>query len=358
MPDSYSLVPQETNVGSPANPSSCGANASDTPSDVAFRHSGWQPTRHKIRAALDRSGVAESRLLAWDACGTGAWVLRDPDTPGRFRIASSTCHDRFCVPCANARSQRIGNRLRLHLAELQISFLTLTLRDSDLPLGELLDKLLRSFRILRQWKIWKREVAGGVAFIEIKWNDEKQRWHPHIHAIMDSGYIPQSTLSDRWCEITKGSFKVDIRRPRDNEHAISYVTRYGSKPLNQSFVDDPQRLDEAIAALKGRHMATVFGNWRGWCLTDDDEHEKWLRVASLSEILSRERRGDPEAIQIMRYLRCTIQSTTTPEVQPRASPPIVTSYSASHLIDLHSVCDAVRDLVTSLGLHLPTRHSA
>lgn len=349
MPDSYSLAPQERNVQPPVEPSACGTEDDQESIGVAFRHSGWQPTRHKIRAALVRSGVAESRLEGWDGCGRNAVVLRDPDTPGAYRVACTTCKDRFCVPCADSRSHRIGRRLRAHVDDNAISFLTLTLRDNDVPLDQLLDKLLRSFRRLRQWSIWKREVAGGVAFVEIKFNPDKQRWHPHLHIIMDAGYMPQSAIADRWFAITKTSFKVDIRRATDADEAIRYVTKYGSKPLNQSFVADEERLDEAIDALKGRHLAIVFADWRGWCLSDDDEYEKWPVVASLSSLIARGRRGDPDALAILEYLRCTTLIETTNTTDPRAPPTQQLPSTLSRLTGQFTAYDAVKRLLTTLS---------
>ena len=344
MPSLHSLDPQERNVRLRAVGFACGPEALQTPIDVAFRHSGWQPTRARIRAGLDRSGVAQSRLDHWDGCGSDAWVLRDPENAKRLRIASATCKDRFCVPCADTRSAKIGRRIRDKVAASQITFLTLTLADSQLSLAEGLDKLIGSFRSLRQWPLWKATVAGGVAFIEIKWNEAKRRWHPHFHVIMSADYLPQKALADRWHAITGTSFIVHIKRPKNTETVIRYVTKYGSKPLDQSFVTDTDRLDEAIAALKGRHLATAFGSWRGWCLTDDDEHEKWLPVDTLSSLIRREARGDPEAIKIMEQLRCTIPMATTAEPEARA-PPQLSAREASCLQDARAFA---HDAVTSL----------
>ena len=347
MTDSYSLDPQERNVGTDAPPSSCGSEASPPPVDVAFRHSGWQPQRDKIRAAIARSDAPEGRLRSWDGCGADAWVLRDPENDHRLRIAACTCKDRFCVPCADSRSARIGRRIRDKIGPTQISFLTLTLADNDLDLKALLDKLLRSFRRLRTWSVWKREVVGGVAFVELKWNQKNGRWHPHIHAIMETGYIPQRSLSDRWREITAGSFIVHIKRPENSDTVIRYVTKYGSKPLDQSFIHDAGRLDEALAALHGRHLCMAFGEWRDWCLIDDDEHEKWQVVDTLASLLAREARGDPIAIDIMERLRCTTRKMNTPETEARAPPDQQLQTSDSHLTGQSTASSAVtRCLIT------------
>jgi hypothetical protein len=261
-----------------------------------------------------------SRLDAWDGCGRDAWVLTSPEPPERFKVVSSTCKDRFCLPCAASRSNRIARRLRDRIDGQGVSFLTLTLRDNDQPLAGLLDKLIASFRVLRQDNRWKITVAGGVSFIELKFNAEKQRWHPHVHAIMEAAWIDRNYLSKRWLEITGTSWRVDIKRAENTDHVIRYLCQYGAKPLHHGFIDDPDRLDEAIATLKGRHLCTVFGRWRDWRLTDHDQHEQWERIDTLRNLIRRERRGDPEATAIMEQLRCH-NSTRTEHVNGERAPP-------------------------------------
>lgn len=353
-----SLEPQEINVRQNDGHLACGSEPTSASIDVAFRHSGWQPNRTLIRAALGRSGVAQSRLDHWDGCGRDAWVLRDPENAERLRIASTTCKDRFCVPCADTRSHRIGRRIREKINGGRISFLTLTLADNDQTLSGLIDKLIRSFRSLRQWPLWRSAVSGGVAFIEVKWNEPNHRWHPHLHVIMAADYLAQDAISDRWRAITATSFIVWIQRPKDSERVIRYVTKYGSKPLNQSFVSNPARLDEAIASLKGRHLATAFGDWRQWCLLDDDEHEKWLPVDTLSSIIRRAKRGDPEALKIMELLRCSTRSTITPEPAQRAPPAPVAPLTVAQVHTRAIALAAVLSLQTTLGSRSAVSHSA
>lgn len=290
-----------------------------------------------------------TRLDAWDGCGSDAWVLRCREDGERLKIASATCKDRFCVPCADTRSARIGNRIRAKIAGEAISFLTLTLADTGQPLELLLDKLVKSFRRLRGWNRWKQTVAGGVAFVEIKWSEAKQRWHPHVHAIMEAGYLPQAEISAEWKRITATSFIVHIKRPPSSESVIRYVTKYGSKPLDQSFVNNPERLGEAIRALKGRHLCMAFGAWRGWVLLEDDEHAEWSKIDRLSNLLERERRGDPEAISIMEELRCcTKREIRLPDRE--RSPPAINDPSCQIVSAVQrSALNAAAVLRSSIG---------
>lgn len=349
LPDSCSLEAQETNVREGPTTSSCASEDLLHDPGVVFRHSGWQCNRGRIRDALVRCEVAPSRISAWDRCGTDAWVLREKTEDGRLKVASCTCKDRFCVPCADTRSARIANRIRDRVPQTGITFLTLTLADADKPLSELLDKILKSFRRLRTWRQWKNRVKGGVAFLETKWNAAKQRWHPHLHVIMEAAFLPQAEISDRWRAITETSFIVHIKRPDNIETVIRYVTKYGSKPLDQSFVADDARLDEAISAMRGRHLCLVFGSWRDWALTKDDDETEWQPIDTLASLLRREARGDPDATAIMEQLRCTTKRPLDPPRLPRA-PPSPNAVEPEYLVNMRlSAANAVAACLTTIG---------
>ena len=124
------------------------------------------------------------------------------------------------------------------------SFCTLTLCGKGEKLTDLIDRLYKCFRALRQHPLWTNAVRGGGAFLEVKWIDKFGRWHPHLHCIIDADFMDQGHLSTAWHSITRDSFIVDIRRVRDIKGQQRYVTKYASKPLNTSFSTSPHLLDE------------------------------------------------------------------------------------------------------------------
>lgn len=312
------LDPVETNVG----PRACthtGSSPDPHDSDVAFRHSGWQHDRSLIRDALDRVGVGQGRLDRWDTCGAYAWVVRHPTERGRLKIVASFCHDRFCKPCALTRSRLVVANLRGYLVPKTYRFLTLTLRSDKETLTELIDKLYRCFRRLRSGPLCKGRLRGGIAFLEVQWMHDTQRWHPHLHVICEGTYLPKEQLKAEWLRITGDSYVVDIRSAGDLNVVTGYVTKYASKPMTRSFFMDAARLDEAIRALSGRRMFTTFGTWRGWPLLKCTDTTEWEPVAPLSEIRSRAANGDTWAIAIFNHLRST-QPWTHP-TNPIRDPP-------------------------------------
>lgn len=269
---------------------------------VSFRHSGWQPDRKRVAESLARTEQCDSRRTAFCDCGNFAYVLQNADDPSQYRLAGSSCHDRFCVPCATERSGVMAANANRIVQGKEVRFLTLTLRSEHEPLGALLDKLYASFQALRRRNIWKDHVVGGVAFLEIKWFAEKERWHPHVHCLIEGTWIDQKEISKAWHEITGDSFVVDIRRPGNMDSIARYVAKYASKPLHKSFARIADRLDEAVLAMRGRKLAITYGSWRGELLTQTETEGVWIQIGSLDAMIARAAHGSIEAIAVMQAL--------------------------------------------------------
>lgn len=157
--------------------------------------------------------------------------------------------------------------LRSQLPTHDLLFITLTLRPEGRSLDHLLSLLQTCFTRLRRLPVWRNNVAGGAAFLEIKRSKSVEGWNVHLHALVDSTWVPHHALRQAWCGLTGGSFIVDVRRVRDPDHVRRYVTKYVSKGFSSEVARNPEHLDEAIQALSGRRMCATFGTWRGIPLT-------------------------------------------------------------------------------------------
>jgi hypothetical protein len=269
---------------------------------VRFRHSGWRGDRIRIYESLDRTVQPQPRQLNFVNCGANAHVFRNIEDPSIYRIAGSGCHDRFCLPCANERSRAIALNVLDVVKQRTLRFLTLTVKSDTESLADLLDKLHGSFQKLRRTKLWQKCVTGGVAFLEINWSVDHQRWHPHFHILIEGSYLPYAQLKNLWHSITGDSFVIEIRIVRDSAQAARYVTKYASKPFNRTFVAIPQRLDEAILALKGRKLLVTFGTWRGITLAQTPTDGAWENVGSLDTYIIDAASGNNHAQAILRSL--------------------------------------------------------
>ncbi len=294
----------------------------DDPLDaVTFRHSGWQPLRERVRAALAAVGAPHTRLEAFDNCGDRAWVLRSVEDPDHYTVAGDLCHDRFCVPCANQRSRTIAANVRALIQPGKARFITLTFRAQYESLGVTLRKAVSSFSRLRSRKLWKTTQEGGVAFFEIKRSAAYDTWNVHLHIIANGSYIEQGKLTNAWHQITGTSFIVDVRFIRDADNVTRYVTKYASKPMDTTVTDNDQHLREAIEALSGRRLCTTFGTWRTKRLTETPEGEKWEAVCPFDTLIHRIAMGDPEAISIWQSIQAKQERKPSPTGASNARPP-------------------------------------
>jgi hypothetical protein len=269
-----------------------------TPAEL-FRHSGWARDRGRVLDSLKRTLQPVARLLRFANCGYGTYVMASNDEPPRYRVVGSTCHDRFCLPCSQARSRTISLNVLERLKTAPVRFLTLTVNTNQQTLHMAIDHLLASFQRLRRSVPWQLHVTGGVAFLEVKWMPDTARWHPHLHCLIEGTYFPHYRLKTAWQQATSGSTIVWIVPVRGRDSIARYVTKYAAKPLNQSFLRDPARLDEAVLALHGRRLSITFGTWRGVALTPKPSDEGWHYFEHLDTLLFRAAAGDVDALQVL-----------------------------------------------------------
>lgn len=269
---------------------------------TVFRHSGWKRHRAAVYASLQRTKQTLARRIAFSTCGSHAYVIRSLSDPSNIRLAGSTCHDRFCVPCAKDRSAVIVRNVMDRLTDVPVRFITLTLKADDEPLESSIRRLTTAFSSLRRRKLWTNSIAGGVAFLEVHWSRNGQRWHPHMHILVQGRFLDQAKLSQAWYAITGDSKIVDVRLVRNPTHLARYVAKYASKPLNASFANDQSLLDTAVSALKGKRMCVTFGTWQGVQLTETPNEGEWENLGSFTDFIHRASMGNAEAVAILRSL--------------------------------------------------------
>jgi hypothetical protein len=183
-------------------------------------------------------------------------------------------------------------------------FVTLTLKSSATPLGQQLTRITQCFHRLRNRTKLRGHFSGGLYFLEVTRNQETDLWHPHLHAIVDSPFIPHAVLKSSWHAITGDSFVVDVREVRNPSMVAGYITKYAAKSVNASVWTDQERLVNAIEALNGKRTFSTFGDWKGWDLSEKPEDsEGWISIGSLAEILRGARDGDGISMDIIRHVQ-------------------------------------------------------
>jgi len=228
---------------------------------------------------------SQSRAFRFRECRTWSWFARNIET-GLVRVASSNCKLRWCPLCASAKANYISRNCEAWLkSHKQPKMLTLTLKHSSAPLKFQIDNLYESFRKLRKSKLLKEKVAGGIWFFQLKKSKSDSLWHPHLHCLISSEYLPQQLLSKLWYKITLTSNVVDIRSIKDNESASKEVARYCARPCKMSDLSEPDR-GIVFEAFHGRRISGTWGNGSECKLSvkSDFDETQWEYLATWKTI--------------------------------------------------------------------------
>lgn len=230
------------------------------PLESTFRHAGWMPNRRRCWAALIANGVRGARLDRFRECGSGLWLHAGASS---LSLRCNCCRDRWCQPCQRANAHRLMRQIESVIDPHDTRFVTLTLRHSNTPLTDQIDRLYRSFLLLRRKAVWKDAAKGCIAILEVKLSSRDGCWHPHLHCLVKGLWMDQRELSKAWHAITGDSSIVDIRPIHQAKEVSTYVTKYLSKPVDQSVFIDQDKLQEAMLAMKSRRSINTSGCWRG-----------------------------------------------------------------------------------------------
>lgn len=296
-----------------------------------FRHNGWHRRRQQIYDSLHRTRQSKSRIANFADCGSTAYVYRAIDDPDVFRLGGSSCRDRFCIPCAIDRSRCLATNVLNTLGKRPARFVTLTLRQNDHHLRDVLDKLYDSFRRLRARSFWKQRVLGGCAFIEVLYNASNEAWNVHLHAIVHGRYLPKRDLSREWYEVTGDSFIVKVKLVEDERAIGQYVVKYVSKPFNDTFMNRTPYLDTVINTMVGRRLCITFGDWRGIRLTESPNERQWISLGTFHDVVSRALDGEAECLRAIQTICGERTHEVIGQVQRARPPPIATPMRCDQL---------------------------
>jgi len=208
----------------------------------------------RFRAAPGASRQ-ESYISLLEGCSKH-WAVFEVD--GTLVAHPMRCRLRACPICAEIRSHKwytyLSASVKLWTAPKHI---TLTLRSSDQPLSDQINRLIHCFRRLRQRSLWKSRSPWGYWTLEITFNEVTNQWHPHLHVICNMRFLPVVALQEAWREITGDSHVVKITTVHGD--IASYLCKYIAKTSTvYSAPVDPFELN---ATLKGRRFAQQFGKW-------------------------------------------------------------------------------------------------
>lgn len=269
----------------------------------AILHGRTSRKRRRTAAILQKANVSHARLLRYNQCGYGAWIMRSVANEQKYKILANRCHDRFCPTCNRIKSGLLAQRLSKCMELDGVRFVTLTLLRSSDGLKKQIDRIYKYYAKLRRWKAWSCTQTASISFLETKFNFKAKQWHTHLHILTQGTFLPQKELSNKWKYITGDSYIVDIRAIKSKTEAVNYVTKYASKGVSMSALGDDQAAIEAIHALSGRRLIISTGNWKQIEKQDErEEKAEWTPVCSLAKMIERAMNQEPEAIEIINLL--------------------------------------------------------
>jgi len=167
------------------------------------------------------------------------------------------CGNRFCPICSRPRLARVRRRIGFLVKNNQFRMgydfkhLTLTIRNRR-DLCGMLRHLSKSFRRLRQRRLWRNHVEGGAFVFEVTSKDGY--YHVHIHCIIYARFIEWQSLLKLWID-TSGGRGVYIQRIPQSQ-IVLYLTKYMSKPSCS-----PDIMQDVQEGLTGLRLFSPFGTW-------------------------------------------------------------------------------------------------
>lgn len=140
--------------------------------------------------------------------------------------------------------------------------MTLTIVHKDERLDDMRKRLAEGFRKVRSRPEWKQRVTAGVWVIEVTYNVKTQRWHAHLHLIVNGEYFAQKLLSKLWLAATGDSCICDIRAIHDKRRVARYIADYVAKPFEMA-AWPADAICEFAYAMAGVRMVHTFGKVHG-----------------------------------------------------------------------------------------------
>jgi hypothetical protein len=208
-------------------------------------------------------------------------------------------------------------------------FVTLTMPNVASLADHPLRRLRRAFGKLRHTKLWKRNVRGGVAAIEI--TNQGHGWHPHLHTVIDCRWLAWKTprpqrgdtkamekekclaasdeLGLAWARALKvESFNPDwcgvvFKVKRCKAETIGQeVLKYSVK--GSDLVECDGDVAELIAQMKATRLVTSFGTLFGklrspdlqsknGCKCEKCGESSWMPEATVDRVVKNARRSRP-----------------------------------------------------------------
>lgn len=176
-------------------------------------------------------GLSMATIANCNACGSEAWVQFSPSR-SQYRAKFKRCGLRVCPTCGIRLGFSLSRRVREWIGTPQLykwRMITLSMRSTDAPLKAQINELRKSFRRLRQSKVWSTTQNYGLAVVEVTFNTTTNQWHPHLHVLMHGQFLPVGCVRAAWWNASHEGARVHLRNVDSSKQAGNYVAKYVGK---------------------------------------------------------------------------------------------------------------------------------
>lgn len=237
----------------------------------------------------------QSRL---EQCGSAIAVFGHKRVLETHMCVTMWCNARFCPVCAPVSVFQTAKRFTYamaHSVHKPLKFATFTVR--NVPIGSL-DRAMVG--LSSAWLRFSKDhlarhyrSAGYIQKREVTYNRKTREWHPHLHCIIDSDFIPAKELTRRWNKcaekagfsVSDASTQISAVRTDDTAKAAYECAVYCSKPVAANAAN-AYFWDLLISAWYGQRAYSSAGSLRLRPLPKSGDWEfvdfldRYLRVCS------------------------------------------------------------------------------
>lgn len=220
--------------------------------------------------------VTENTLRLVKECNTFMMMVADVSLEKKKQYKGNSCKNRFCPICAWKKSRKDALALSIMMAYLKKEekkeFIFLTLTAPNVPAAELNEEIKsynHSFKKLMERKEVKAIVKGYARKLEITYNEERNDYHPHFHALIvvnksyftdTKQYITRDRWLELWKEVTKNPLitQVDVRKVSNGRGDKVYeIAKYSAK--DSDYLLNQNVFEVFYKALKGKRLIVFSG---------------------------------------------------------------------------------------------------